>query len=245
VKSAQAERAKRVAEPQAVSNRSFPAPVKAMEPNSMRYYPIYLDMRGRRCVVIGGGVVAERKVLGLLSAGVSVTVISPEVTHQLSLLLESGKIKHEPRNYLAGDLGDADIAFVATDDGAVNEAVYQEGKRRRIWVNAADDPTHCDFILPSVLRRGELVIALSTGGQIPALARAIREELEGYFPENFASLVNVAAEVRVELRRRSITPTYELWRKAFNGAVRAHLERGDLARAKELLLDELGAKLCD
>jgi precorrin-2 dehydrogenase/sirohydrochlorin ferrochelatase len=211
----------------------------------MQYYPICLDLRGRRCVVIGGGIVAERKVLGLLSAGGSVTVISPEVTDQLSLLVESGKIKHEPRSYLAGDLGNAEIAFVATDDRVVNEAVYQEGKSRRIWLNAADDPTHCDFILPSVLRRGDLMVTLSTGGKSPALARAIREELEDYFSGNFSLLVDVAAEVRAELRKRAIVPSYELWRKALNGDLRAHLERGDVAQAKELLLNELGAKQCN
>jgi precorrin-2 dehydrogenase/sirohydrochlorin ferrochelatase len=196
-------------------------------------------------VVIGGGIVAERKVLGLLSAGGSVTVISPEVTDQLSLLVESGKIKHEPRSYLAGDLGNAEIAFVATDDRVVNEAVYQEGKSRRIWLNAADDPTHCDFILPSVLRRGDLMVTLSTGGKSPALARAIREELEDYFSGNFSLLVDVAAEVRAELRKRAIVPSYELWCKALNGNLRAHLERGDVAQAKELLLNELGAKQCN
>jgi precorrin-2 dehydrogenase/sirohydrochlorin ferrochelatase len=211
----------------------------------MQYYPICLDLRGRRCVVIGGGIVAERKVLGLLSAGGSVTVISPEVTDQLSLLVESGKIKHEPRSYLAGDLVNAEIAFVATDDRVVNEAVYQEGKSRRIWLNAADDPTHCDFILPSVLRRGDLMVTLSTGGKSPALARAIREELEDYFSDNFSLLVDLAAEVRAELRKRAIVPSYELWRKALNGDLRAHLERGDVAQAKELLLNELGAKQCN
>jgi precorrin-2 dehydrogenase / sirohydrochlorin ferrochelatase len=211
----------------------------------MQYYPICLDMRGRRCAVIGGGIVAERKVLGLLSAEAAITVISPKVTDQLALLAASGKIKHEPREYRAGDLRTAEVAFVATDDRAINEAVYQEGKSRRVWVNTADDPAHCDFILPSVLRRGDLMVTLSTGGRSPALARAIREELEDYFSDNFALLVDVAAEVRAELHKRAIVPSYELWRKALSGDIRAHLERGNVAQAKELLLNELGAKLCN
>lgn len=211
----------------------------------MQFYPICLNMTGRFCVVIGGGIVAERKVLGLISAGASVTVISAEITHQLSAWAQSGKIKHEPRNYVVGDLADAEVVFVATGDGKVNEAVYQEGRSRRIWVNAADDPTHCDFILPSVLRRGDFMVAFSTGGKSPALARNIREELENHFADNFGSLIDVAAEVRADLRERSISPGYELWRKALNGDVRRHIEHGDLARAKELLLKELGEKLCN
>jgi precorrin-2 dehydrogenase / sirohydrochlorin ferrochelatase len=207
-----------------------------------QYYPICLDMTRRRCVVIGGGTVAERKVAGLLSAGASVTVISPERTKQLSDWIEAGKIKHEPRNYVPGDLVSYEIAFVATDDAAVNSAVYEEGRSRGVWVNVADDPRHCDFILPAVLRRGDLAVAVATGGKSPALSRCIRDELENHFSAEWEALIDVAADVRAELRRRSISPSYEIWRKALDRDVRVHIQRGELAQAKDLLLKELGAQ---
>jgi precorrin-2 dehydrogenase/sirohydrochlorin ferrochelatase len=208
------------------------------------YYPICLDMTGRRCVVIGGGAVAERKVAGLLSAGAAVSVISPKLTKQLFDWVKSGTIKHESRNYLSGDLVGYEVAFVATDDAGVDAAIYEEGRSRGIWVNVADDPRQCDFILPAVLRRGDLVVAVATGGKSPALSRWIRDELEDYFPVNLEALVDVAAKVRAELRRRSISRSYEIWRKALDGDVRAHIERGELTQAKDLLLKELGAELC-
>ena len=207
----------------------------------MGYYPLFVDMKGRRCVVIGGGDVARRKVHGLLDTGAAVTVISSEITGELAQLVDGGKIKYVPRNYMAGDLADCELAFVATNDAGVTADVCMEGKSRGVWVNAADDPAHCDFILPSILRRGELTIAVSTGGKSPALSRAIREELDTQFNDNYCSLVDMAAEVRDELRRRSITPGYEAWRRALAGNVRKHIHSGNLAQAKSDLLRELGA----
>src|SRR5216684_636849 len=147
----------------------------------MGYYPIYVDMRRRRCLVIGGGVVAERKVASLVEAGAAVTVISPDITEQIARWSKSGAIDFLARRYQTGDLAEFELAFVATDDSKVNAAVYEEGKNRSVWVNSADDPEHCDFILPSIIRRGDLVVAISTGGESPALARAVREELDEYF----------------------------------------------------------------
>src|SRR5215472_16507592 len=138
----------------------------------MGYYSVALDMTGRFTVVIGGGTVAERKVKGLLEAGAAVTVISPSLTAQLARWVKQGRISHVARSYTPGDLAGYELAFVATDDPRVNAAVFRESKKRGLWVNAADDPAHCDFILPSVLRRGELAVAVSTGGSSPALARA-------------------------------------------------------------------------
>jgi len=211
----------------------------------MGYYPIHLEMTGRRCLVVGGGAVVERKVEGLVSVGAAVTVVSPRVTDKLATWARLGKINHRARNYLNGDLTGYELAFVATDDDQVNAAVYDEGKRRGVWVNAADDPAHCDFILPSVLRRGELTVAVSTGGKSPALSRAIREELESYFTGEYNALAGLAAEVREELRARSITTTYDAWRKALNGDLRRLVLRGDLAEAKSFLLKELGAPQCE
>ena len=194
----------------------------------MSYLPIYLEMKGRRCVVIGGGAVAERKIASLLEAGADVTVISPDASETVVRWSRNQSIHFIARCYQPGDLADTELAFVATDVGAVN---------------AADDPARCDFILPSVLRRGDLTVAVSTGGTSPALARTIREELELYFTEEYEMLVRLAAEVREELRAQGISSPFEAWRRALSGEVRQLLMRGDMARAKSLLLKELGVSV--
>lgn len=206
----------------------------------MGYFPIYLDMKGRRCLVIGGGAVAERKIAALLEAGAEITVMSPDMTDIIAGLSKRSAIHFEARPYRHGDLDGFELAFVATDDPEVNADVYREGRGRGVWVNSADDPARCDFILPSVLRRGELTVAVSTGGGSPALARTVREELELYFTEEYESLAKLAMETRQELLSRSITVPFETWRSALSGEVRQILMRGDVARAKRELLKELG-----
>src|SRR5438309_528450 len=121
----------------------------------MGYYPVLLDLAGRRCVMIGGGPVAERRVDGLVAAGAHVTVISPRLTRPLAALAAEDRIHHEPRGYREGDLAAADLAFVATDAGDVNAAVAREARERGLWINAADDPARCTFILPALVRRGD------------------------------------------------------------------------------------------
>ena len=206
----------------------------------MRYYPIYLDMAGRPCAVIGGGEVAERKVAGLLEAGAEVAVISPDVTDNILRWSKENAIALIARRYQPGDLATFDLVFVATDDRAVSEQAGKEGHSLGVWINAADDPAHCDFILPSMFRRGDLTVAISTGGKSPALARMIREELELYFTEEYALLTQLAAEVRDELRARAINAPFETWRRALSGEVRQLLMRGEIARAKALVLKEFG-----
>jgi len=180
----------------------------------MGFYPVFLDLTGRRCVVIGGGPVAEGKVTGLLAAGADVTVISPTVTTGLAEAARTRRISHRQRVYRDGDLAGAGLAFAATGDVAVNAAIAGEGARRGVLVNAADDPAHCDFILPSVLRRGALAIAVSTGGTSPALARVVRDELERHVGEDYATLAGVAGEVRGALRVEHRPASAAAWRAA-------------------------------
>jgi siroheme synthase-like protein len=208
----------------------------------MSYYPIYLNMNGRRCLVIGGGVVAERKIAGLLEVGAKPTVISPQITDVIARWAKDHSIELIARRYQSSDLTEHEIAFVATDDGEVNAQVYSDGRRLGVWVNAADDPAHCDFILPSVLRRGDLTVAVSSGGTSPALSRTIREELELYFTEEYELLVRLAAEARAELQARGLSMPFETWRRALSGDVRQLLMRGDVVRAKTVLLRELGVE---
>ena len=206
----------------------------------MGYYPVVVEMTGRATAVIGGGTVAERKVKGLLDAGAAVTVISPCLTAQLARWLKRARISHIARNYAPGDLAGYELAFVATDDPRVNIAVFSDARERRLWINSADDPAHCDFILPSVLRRGDLTVAVSTGGKSPALSRLIRHELDQYISRQHEALAKVVAGVRKELRRRAIKPSSTAWQKALNGQVRGLVERGELDSAKRYLLEQLG-----
>lgn len=206
----------------------------------MSYYPIFVEMTNRPCVVVGGGVVAERKVEALLNAGATVTVISPSLGGLLHSQVEAGKIRYVGREYRSGDLIEYEMVFVATDDKKVNSVVAQEARERGVWINAADDPSHCDFILPSVLQRGDLVVAVATGGSSPALSRAIREELESYFTRDYAELTEVAAEVRRELRQRSVSPGAKAWRQALGEGFRRLIAEGKREEAKAHLMDTLG-----
>jgi len=208
----------------------------------MSYFPIVLEMTGRRCLVIGGGVVAERKIAGLLEVGAAVTVISPEVTAAILNWAKNHSIQLTARCYQNGDLSGHVLVFVATDDPDVNDQVYHEGQSCGVWVNAADDPAHCDFILPAVIRRGELTVAISTGGASPAATRAIREALDDYFTAEYAQLVQVAAEVRMELKEKSVNVDADAWNSALKGEFRRLIRAGRPDQAKECLLTMLGAR---
>jgi precorrin-2 dehydrogenase / sirohydrochlorin ferrochelatase len=207
----------------------------------MGYYPVLLDLAGRRCVMVGGGSVAERRVDGLLTAGAQVSVISPRLTPALTVLVAEGRIYHEPRGYRDGDLAGADLAFVATDAGEVNAAVAREARERGLWINAADDPARCTFILPALVRRGDLTVAVATGGSSPALARAIREELETYLTDDYTTLASIAAEARRELRATGRPVTADAWKRALGPEVRRLIVERGRDDAKHRLLELLGA----
>ena len=202
----------------------------------MGFYPIVLDLTGRRCLVVGGGVVAERRVAPLVEGGAEVTVLSPALTPGLAALAGAGRIRHIARAYRDGDVADFELVLVATDAGEVNAAVALEARARGAWINAADDPAHCDFFLPALVRRGDLVVAVGTGGTSPALARAVREELEGYLAPEYATLAELAAEVRRELRRDGRAATADAWRRALGPETRrVILERGREDAKRHLL----------
>lgn len=199
------------------------------------YYPVFLDLQGRPVVVIGGGTVALGKVKGLLEAGAQVTVISPELHPEVAELAAQGRVRHLAREYRPGDLEGYHLAFVATDDRSVNAQVAREGKERRVWVNAVDDPPNCDFIMPAVLRKGSITIAISTGGGSPAAARKLREELERLLGDEYALMLEVASEVRQELRSRGIMVDPETWNRALDDDLMSLLRQGRREEAKERL----------
>jgi len=209
----------------------------------MGYYPLFLEMKGRPCLVVGGGQVAQRKVEGLLAAEAAVTVVSPDLTAGLAVLKAEGRIEHRQREYQRGDLDGFAIVVAATDDKAANARVAQDARASGVFVNAVDDPASCDFILPSVVRRGEVALAVSTGGLSPALARRLREELEAYLSDDFAPLVELLAEVRGDLRAQGVSVEAEAWQRAIDGRLRELLSAGRRAEAKLHLQKALGVDI--
>ncbi len=160
------------------------------------YFPLLLDLDGRRVVVIGGGAVAERKVRSALECGALVTVVAPELTPGLAELAAEGLLAHEARPYRTGDLDGARLAFVAVDDAEVSASAAKDALGASVLVNVVDRPEHCGFIVPSVLRRGKLAIAVSTEGASCAWSRKIRIGLEDEFGEEYTKLFDALAVVR-------------------------------------------------
>ena len=202
----------------------------------MRYYPVFLDIASKPVVVIGGGQVSLRKVEGLLDAGAKITIVSPELHPKLRRLADEGQLHYEQREYRPGDLEGYTLAFVVSDDRSVNAAVAREGRERGIWVNAVDDPPSCDFVMPSVVRRGDFIVAISTSGGSPAMARKLREEIEAFLTEDHVLLLELATEVCRELRAKGVQVDSEVWNAALDRELRDLLTRGLRAEAKERLL---------
>ena len=191
-------------------------------------------------MVVGGGQVAFRKVRMLLDCGASVTVISPVLHPDLSELADKKSIQVIRRNFRLGDLKGAFIVIAATDAKETNRRVAKEAGRVGALVNVVDDPEPSDFIVPSVVRRGDLTIAISTGGMSPALARKIRTRLEDSFGEEYALLVSLVEEVRSTLRRKGIRVNAERWQNALDLDFLAQLLRtGQKDKAKAVLMKKL------
>ncbi len=166
----------------------------------MGYLPIFVNVSGRTCVVVGGGQVAERKARTLIAAGAHVVLISPQVTAGLATMVEASAIRHLSRSYCQGDLEGAWLTFEATGDDLAARAVASEARQRGVPINVADVPELCTFIAPAVVQRGGLQIAISTGGASPALARKIREELEEGFGIEYEVIIDLLAQARQWLR---------------------------------------------
>ena len=204
-----------------------------------RYYPAFIDVRRRNCVVIGGGPLGEEKVLKLLECDAGVTVISAHVTETVAELAREGRIVWCNRDYRPGDLAQAFIAIAATDDDAVNRLIYDEAELRNVLLNVVDVTHLCTFIAPSVARRGEVTVATSTGGASPALARTFREKLEASRVMEFADLAPVLARGRTELRNRNLRVSPDHWQCCITDELLALVQSGDDASAFDLLMESL------
>jgi siroheme synthase-like protein len=172
----------------------------------MGFLPIFMEMRGRDCLVVGGGAIAESRVRALLQAEAAVTVVAPVVTHGLTVLAGARAIRHSSRNYVSDDVRGRFMAWAAVDDPAIAKRVAEDARRMGVPLNAADRPGLCDFITPAVLRRGPIQIAITTGGASPALSRRLRERLENIVGPEYASLAEILRQVRQWLRGRVRDP---------------------------------------
>lgn len=200
----------------------------------MRYYPVYLDLQDRQCVVIGGGHLAEEKVRGLLAARAAVTVVSSEAGEEIREAAGAGRIAWMPRGYQPGDLVGATLAFVAGQDAATVDAVWREGAERGVLINTIDDVPHCGFIAPSIVRRGDLTVAISTSGKAPALAVRLRQQLEGMLGDEHARFLEMAGTIRQPLAERcpDFAARRELWYRLVDSDVLDLLRGGDEATAR-------------
>jgi precorrin-2 dehydrogenase/sirohydrochlorin ferrochelatase len=227
----------------------------------MGYYPIFLDVTDQPVLLVGGGHVALEKIGKLVDHGARVTVVAPELIPEVRAYVEDGSAQLLERPFLSGDTAGSFLVMVATDDGAVNRAVADEARAAGILVNAADDASNCDFILPSLVRRGELAIAASTGGTSPAMARWLRERLEEFLDERVVGLGDLLADVRREVRehdracaarctRAGVPPPLlcaecpnripaDRWQEAIDEEL-LDLVATDYDAARELLVERLG-----
>lgn len=187
----------------------------------MRYYPVNLDIRSRPCLVVGGGAVGTRKVLSLLACGAHVTVVSPAVSDALAELCQSGGIRLRQREYRAPDLDAMFLVIGATDDESLNRRIHADAERRNMLCNIADRPAACNFILPAVISRGDLTIAVSTAGKSPAFAKRLRRQLETQFGEEYGRFLQLMGEIRKRLLRESHAP--EAHKPVFERLIAGHL----------------------
>ncbi len=183
----------------------------------MKYYPAFLDLRKRPCTVVGGGAVAERKALSLLTAGADVTVISPTLTPKLHQLSVSGKITHLKKNFEEQDIDRALLVIAATDSPEVNSGAARACREKNVLVNVAVPPEESSFIVPSVVERGELVIAVSTGGASPALSKKIRQKIEKQYGPEYGLLLRELASLRKRMLEE--VPYEDARRKIFQAIV--------------------------
>jgi len=163
------------------------------------FFPVFLNLKDRLCIVIGGGKVAERKIENLLKVKAKIRVISPELTFKLKKLAEEGKIEWEKRIYQKGDLDSAWLVIAATNDPEVQEEIYKEAEERHIFCNVVDVPELCSFIVPSIIKRGPLIIAISTSGVSPAVARRLRETLEELIGEEYNFYLELMKNLREQV----------------------------------------------
>ena len=206
------------------------------------YYPIYVQLNEQPCVVIGGGKIAEGKVDGLLAANAKVKIISPELTPHLNDLVKQDQIEYAARNYQAGDLSGAFMVICATDQNEINHQVWQEASANQQLVNVVDDTPRCNFIAPAILRKGDLNIAISTGGKAPALAVRLKERLQKEIGPQYERFLELSGQLREPLAQH--IPDFEtrkkLWYELVDSDILELLSQDNEPAALDLISEVVG-----
>jgi precorrin-2 dehydrogenase/sirohydrochlorin ferrochelatase len=206
------------------------------------YYPIYVELHEQPCIVIGGGKIAEGKVEGLLTAGAQVTIISTSLTSHLHTLVEQNKVAYISRIYQHGDLAGAFMVICATNQTEINHQVWQEASTNRQLVNVVDDTPRCNFIAPAILRKGDLNIAISTGGKAPALAVRLKERLQKEIGPQYERFLELSGQLREPLARN--IPDFEarkkLWYKLVDSDILELLSQDNEPAALDLISQVVG-----
>lgn len=206
----------------------------------MGFYPLLLDLKDAECLVVGGGRVAERKVVTLLERQARVRVVAPECTGTLQHIAQDGRIDIESRAFRKEDLQDADVVFGATGDHSLNREISRICREKKIPVNIVDDPDLCSFYVPSTLRRGRLTVSVATEGRSPALAKRLREEMEKIIPEELGDLLECIGKLRDVLKLRlPAADSEKFWEEFFaSGSLLLPADvRALIVRAQEALRD--------
>ncbi len=208
----------------------------------MRYYPVNLDIQNRKCLVVGGGSVGTRKVMTLLNCGAVVIVVSPDVTEQLSELANNGKIELIKRDYRSSDLDGMFLVIGATDNEELNSRIHSDSEKLNKLCNIADRPNVCNFILPSVVSRGDLVIAISTSGKSPAFAKKLRKDLEKEFGMEYAEFLKLMGAIRKKLLAEAHAPEVHkpLFEQLINSGLIDMIREQRKEDTDRLLFNELG-----
>ena len=207
----------------------------AVERHALQGYPVNLLVRGRRCVVVGAGRIAARKIDALLAAGAEVIVVAPRLGDEVRAWRDAGRVSVLERAFEPADLDGAWLATTATDDPDVNRVVFEAGEQRRVWVNSADDPRNCSFTLMSVVRRGDVVVTVGTGGRSPALAAWLRARLDAEVGPEYETLLELLSEAREEMRAGGRSSEDADWNRALDSGMLDLIRAGRLGDAKELL----------
>ena len=203
------------------------------------YYPVFLNLAGKRCVIVGGGTIAQGKIGGLLQAGCSITVISPDATPGIRQAAQRGDITWLQRKYEPGDLEGAFIGVAATNVWHVNREIYEEAERLGVLLNVVDDPDLCSFIAPSIVKREPVTLAISTGGASPALARKLRETLAHAEALEWADLADVLAQARRVVKEKRAVIDPERWQCCITRDLLNMVQDGRSDEALEVLLSQL------
>jgi uroporphyrin-III C-methyltransferase/precorrin-2 dehydrogenase/sirohydrochlorin ferrochelatase len=206
------------------------------------YFPVFMDLRERLCVLIGGGEVAARKAALLLRAGAKLHVVAPDLCPALAELARSGALAHSARSFEASDVEAAVLVVAATDQREVNRVVSEQAFARNIPVNVVDDPELCSVIVPAIIDRSPIVIAVGTAGSAPVLARLLRANIEANVPAGYADLAALSAKLRAEVQKKlpDVLSRRRFWEEVFEGEIAELSLRGEAARAEALLRAKLG-----